>query len=126
MREIKFRAKTKSYDTSASYWITGLFLKDGSDYLMNDMYLSIDPETIGQFIGILDSANVEIYENDIVELNIDGKKQRAVVEYRDGCFYPFNGNDCGCCSDEVSWLPNEKLWRFLVIGNLTDNPELKP
>lgn len=57
-REIKFRAK----ETSGKDWCYGIMHNEG----INLFPVSVDMETIGQFIGFLDTHKREIYEGDIL------------------------------------------------------------
>lgn len=85
----------------------------------------IIPETLGQFIGLLDKNGKKIFEGDIVKHKMFewDKPVYEVVEWDDdnSCgFEPFSDSrqNCGHCGGGMSPEYCE------VIGNIHDNPEL--
>ena len=70
----------------------------------------VDPETVGEFTGLLDKNGKEIYEEDIIESKYSNP---APVEFIEG---QFCANYNGCCA----LIPSEA---YVVIGNIHDNPE---
>ena len=84
----------------------------------------IDENTIGQYTGLKDKNEKEIYEGDIIEIkgysnkgyNTGLVKEIYVVEFKDFCW------SCGIKSllnlATINWASIE------VIGNIYDNPEL--
>ena len=71
----------------------------------------VDPETVGQFIGITDQNGIKIFEGDILE-SAPKKKARTRVLYVI--------NDIRKCTNAELWVRGMK---FEVIGNIHDNPE---
>lgn len=129
MREIKFRGKTEGGE-----WIKGNLVcyreDDGEDVtcIVGDKrnevdacveFTPVDPKTVGQFTGLYDAEEKEIYEGDIVRHTI-GKKNSLgnfVDDYHDiVAVYDggsFNVSYLSLCLDYVE-----------IIGNVYDNPEL--
>lgn len=135
MREILFRGKR----LEDGKWLEGYYVKmlnpfaeDGKSerhfiYDGTPFNQEIDPETIGEYIGLTDVTGRRIFEGDIVmhaSANGDTKlySRPSVVEY--------DNYNCSCCSGVYGWAYN-KGWAdirddqyVLVIGNIHDNPEL--
>ena len=154
MREIEFRGKKKyipgyfgcSKDKKDGEWVYGDLERHRIDELVRIHSYSedktyyrqydVDPNTVGQFTGLLDKNGKKIFEGDIVckrdltfNLRYDG-----VVVYNSaiGCFrihseskvttmqMGFEASDVyedGQCTVSVKY-------DYEVIGNIHDNPEL--
>ena len=148
MREILFRAKT----LKDVRWIYGDLMRSGTDPADGEydimywddesgwMQEHIDPKTIGQFTGYLDSMNVRIFEGDIVNVHLHEYDRvgrfytkteykpyyRALVSYNETtCKYEllleqneqFNGTS-HILSCEIGWGHEQ----FLVVGKYIDDP----
>lgn len=148
MREIKFRGKR----IDNGEWVYGsLVIDEGKYYIClginehikrNDyeVYMvEVIPETIGQYTGLCDKNEKEIYENDIVTgINypfMDEEKQNyigIVVFYEDAAMF---GYEYQCVRKDKRGISNGINNEFQadkdlfcneleIIGNITDNPEL--
>lgn len=121
-RQIKFRGKSKT----TGEWVYGdlhLISKVPHIHIDYGYRVIIDVDTIGQFTGLLDANKKEIYEGDIVDFGLN-----AVVKY-----HPFLCSfvlDCDNkelhSNDSYSELGymKKQCEKFVVIGNIHDNPEL--
>ena len=89
----------------------------------------VNPDTVGQFTGWLDSDGVGMYEGDVlsVQYNISIDRENVCVVFGDnavettrGFYFSDNGTtDCG-----HTWCFRDFLPDLKVIGNIHDNPEL--
>lgn len=88
-----------------------------------DEIAPVDPDTVGQFTGLIDANDKEIYEGDIILEDKDPTMLEIV--FVDGIFFASIGNTHGenpylVCALRVI-LDRHKTH---VIGNIYDNPEL--
>lgn len=148
MREILFRAKT----VKGGQWIYGDLFHSGTEPSDGEFAISywddedgwmnepVQPETIGQFTGLLDSNNVRIFEGDILNVTFHEYDRvgrfyactdlkpyyRGVVTWNDrlGKYEilieknsQFNGSS-HIVSCEIGWGHEE----FLVVGKYIDDP----
>ena len=124
MREILFRGK---YAPSGA-WIMGdlrQYPSGAKAIKANDMLhiMEVDPDTIGQYTGLVDKHGKKIFEGDIVVMTLPAAKMhwRAVCKFHSGAFglvWHHMGVErwqafAGICNAE-----------YEVIGNIYDNPEL--
>lgn len=134
MREILFRGQ---YDKDM--WIEGnpivtndgtfIYFGNGHAYWNNaeqcmqvENLLKVEPETVGQFTGLLDMNGKKIFEGDIID---DDRELYAVVTYFESI------SSFLAQSGSTTWNLNEgnpnrdcKLQYTEVVGNIHDNPEL--
>ena len=84
---------------------------------------TIDPETLGQFTGLLDKDGKEIYEGDIlhtITFGFNPEEYTAIILYRNCSFQLSNGRN-------LFYFGQSDLTKMddtIVIGNIYDNPEL--
>ena len=128
MREIKFRGR------DGDDWYYGsLFVNECGHTVISApkrfWMKPVNADTVGQFTGLLDTAQKEIYEGDIVVVKEDGEESRHVVRYMDDEDYPAfdlvpeSMSWCGECNG-LSYCMIHMDAAIYVIGNIYDNPEL--
>lgn len=162
MREILFRGK--SIETGK--WVYGVYSEiDGRGFIIrmnryipdtrdwdmadyyeknpcfNSDYIEVEPETVGQFIGLTDTKGKKIFEGDIVSIysNIDKKECLGHVEFSERGFWafvPVNSEDFFYHVDGTpdTFDPSLDLYYLVynskeydnakVISNIHDNPAL--
>lgn len=124
MRKYKFRGKR----LDNGEWVYGslaethgkLFIgiptaPDNPVYMM-DWHI-VDPDTIGQFTGLLDKNGKEIYEGDILGCPEDKYFLPETLIFKEGCFMVEDGYTTTAMN-----VIDEKY--RTIIGNIHDNPEL--
>ena len=125
MREILFRGKEfkTPHDEYDMGWVYGFYCSNSGAHFITHVvepdsggcYFSdilVDPETVGQFTGLLDKNSKRIYEGDIVRDNYGNIR---AVKFFNGRYCPFIA------------YPEYKCWNedeCEIIGNIHDNPEL--
>ena len=131
MRKIMFRGRRRRID--------------GGDFIYGDLTYSeyeegtkpqigcwiVEPETVGQFIGLYDINKEEIYEGDIIsQKNFNGEEYTAIYEVVfDGggfCMKMLKGNkkamEDGEHLSSFGYINHDNsLWKGEVIGNIHDN-----
>lgn len=91
-----------------------LALSDG------ELVVHVDPVTVGEFTGALAGNRAMIFEGDVIDL------PGWIVSYSTGmkCYY---GMQAGWYIQRDNWESWEELQntdRFVILGNIHDNPEL--
>lgn len=129
-REIKFRGQR----IDNNEWVYGYYVKDPKGQhriywqpfkdASSNTYHFIKPETIGQFTGILDKANTEVYEGDFVSTDLERPHNKVI--YKNGAFMfeCYDGNLYHDIFYSTSELQQSVCKYGQVIGNIIDNPEL--
>ena len=125
MRTIKFRGQK----TTNGVWVygslvysneiqTAIYFQTGSGLVKSMEWVYVNPETVGQFTGLYDKNEKEIYEGDI--LKVQGLGEKIEVRFVRGVFaFLWNGD----LDDEAPINAPTQEWAE-VIGNIHDNPEL--
>lgn len=119
-------------------WVEGAFLhlRVGCDFIcdgtvwigtLQPVKYEVDPETVGQFIGLTDKNGKKIFEGDILKItwsyhDRDPVSERCFVEFSKGGFfakldgrYKAQVANYACAGGGIS---------VEIIGNIHDNPEL--
>ena len=127
IREIEFRGREKRHDGTYGPWIYG-------GYSHADMWPEIidyggieqgvEPETVGQWTGLLDKGFHRVYEGDVVDTMWDVSKDYhhiGVVKYSHECAL------FGVVDSRGEGLSFEHLRSGLctIIGDVFDSPELR-
>lgn len=134
-REIEFRGKR----LDNGEWMYGDLMRDDQGgcyiYPLDGLGLfvenKVDPDTVGQFTGLVDKNGVKIFEGDIVRHpyvdpifrdfvdSKDGEGVTSEVGFHDGAFVVKNAEDDFIYLDGFT-----RKERAEVVGNIHDNLEL--
>ena len=133
MREILFRGKR----IDNGEWVEGNDIMHetvvGHLCLSNagECWVSVDPETVGQFTGLRDKNGKQIFEGDIVSQKRNGFETLYVAIFTDkdvgscGCCYPsFDGIGFVFESAKGTRANAFDLYPLEVVGNIHDNKEM--
>nr|DAX28704.1 MAG TPA: YopX protein [Caudoviricetes sp.] len=121
-REIIFRGKS----LNTNCWVYGDLRQDK---IRRKAYIEyeVDPDTIGQYTGLIDKNGKKIFEGDILQDELDSRMNHIVKYDNSRCSYT------GWCS-LVHWnwekgniISQEWINECgkTVIGNIHDNPDLR-
>lgn len=140
MREIIFRGKR----IDNGEWEYGHYavLKEGHTIINSDgnglfFFNLVDPETVGQFTGLIDKNGKEVYEGDIIHYRyLPGEglfniEQNGIIRWEKVGWYFEGLDDDGTRGGWQVWLTgmpgmgilNEPNELIEVIGNVHENPE---
>ena len=128
MRTIKFKGKS----IDGKEWLYGDLVSSADKkrfaILVNDKEsydeCEVAPETVGQFSGLHDCNEKEIYESDILKWEKDGLLY--VVRFWEGMFYASVEE---CNEGILGGFPLHAFTKYedrecKIVGNIYDNPEL--
>lgn len=140
MREILFRGKR----VDNGEWVYGnlvlgcepqyVYIVEFGNKELCRNYVSIIPETVGQYIGFTDKNGNKIFEEDVVLLSdtqYKGDDWKAVIVFGNpNSTYSWGWqlkpiSDTDFNTDILCWIEMEDVGAFCeVIGNIYDNPKL--
>lgn len=136
MREILFRG----YCSMSSEWVFGDLIhgvgsKKGNVYILPNLGnlrrvkycepidgVQVDPKSVGQYTGIIDSFGARIFEKDILEVYNHDNPERI---YRSIVYFPvdFVQKDCRYASRNTTYPTSCCGNIFEVVGNIFDSRE---
>ena len=120
MREILFRGKAKQFkEWEYGYYVVTL---NGVQFIKNDNFNEVDPETVGQFTGLTDKNGRKIFEGDIAK----GNSEYFAYSHPHGIIVYDSGEFLIAFDKALEDVENLGAWAndIEVIGNIYDNPEL--
>lgn len=124
MREILFRGKRiRQNDEGIIEWVYGHYydVYGVPNIEQNNKSFDVDPETVGQFTGLIDKNGVKIFEGDIVTIPKTTNRKYSIDYVADLAMYVIHDNsDMGNDKDFTAFFGME----LEVIGNIYDNLEL--
>lgn len=130
MKEVKFRGRR----VGNSKWVYGFYalISNKHHQIFSGTWhhasgspnsFEVNPETVGQYTGLKDAKDVEIYEGDIIQ---DAEENKYVILWDSGDARFVSVNLPDYILNSESRFDEEKLiWAICkVIGNIYENLEL--
>lgn len=119
MRKIRFRGKTIHSHT----WVYGgLVMERKNAFICPDttkVWWNVEPDTVGQYIGVEDEYGHSIYEGDILKAkDIFDNEFECIVVFDNNYHHAFGLHDI--CRN---WYHFREIESMTIIGNIHDNPE---
>jgi len=134
VRDIKFRGKTingkkwiyGSYALQDKYHMISIDRNDGITKML--MFHSVIPETVGQFTGLKDINDIDIYEGDMCSYQSLFKREKGTIVYKNGAFKLKIGDNWFAYLDkkqEYQDMGASSKWNLdlEVIGYITEKKE---
>lgn len=130
MRDILFRGKT----VNGGMWVCGDYtVSDSGKYhyiTANRCVHRVEPDTVGQFTGERDRNGKRIFEGDICE--DDRILGELEIVFEDGCFcakryieeFEYYYYDAFYDTERQERYETER--HLTIIGNIYENPDLRP
>ena len=136
-REIKFRGYVDKCDEDEQRWVYGdlcheeindgrmerpviCYYDEDVGWYSNHVY----EDSVGQWTGVDDGHGNEIYEGDIIDTFILGKRDVCVVEWdEDALQYVLRSRD-GFIWHTLGELVNFLMVPFCVVGNMFENKKM--
>ena len=107
--KVRYYPDTRDWDTMEYY-------ESHHHYVTSK--IRIDPETIGQYTGLVDKNDNKIFEGDIVK-TVEGSFK---VVCEKGAFWLYD--EMLLSNDHLDFLASYEAEAIEVVGNIHDNPEL--
>ena len=130
MREMRFRGKNKD-----GQWIYGEARTHKNDVCIFKPHANsgetVDEQTVGEFTGLRNKSSEDLYEGDIIEMDLidsifgdlvkitDGNYIKAPIIFKDGAFVVRYSKNKTICLDAIV-----RLCHCKVAGNIYDNADI--
>lgn len=143
-RKIKFRGKVKwnGNHKFSGDWVYGYYrnndngnafitetVDDFDNYIFDET--EVDENTVGQYTGLKDKNENEIYEGDIIDFsydmfvgNFNTFVAKGIIIFEEGAFYVQCLENENLTKDESYLIYTINIDTIEIIGNIYDNPEL--
>ncbi len=104
---------------------TDIFCYENDENTIVALAYEVDPETVGQFTGLVGKNGKKVFEDDVVVIcyETDGEDfsetKRVHYNEQECCWYPMRWNECCEYCDHYTEVKSIE-----VIGNIYDKPDL--